>query len=64
MVQLGNIELNGLVYNAAGPRCITEQELIDIDNSNSCAVLSKSCTLNSRIGNEEPRYWDNDILSI
>ena len=33
MVQLGNIELNGLVYNAAGPRCITEQELIDIDNS-------------------------------
>tara|TARA_B100001093_G_scaffold478951_1_gene507556 strand:- start:1639 stop:2478 length:840 start_codon:yes stop_codon:yes gene_type:complete len=64
MVKLGNIELNGLVYNAAGPRCITEEELIDIDNSNSCAVLSKSCTLYNRIGNEQPRYWDNDILSI
>ena len=37
MVKLGNIELNGLVYNAAGPRCITEEELIDIDNSTGLA---------------------------
>ena len=64
MVKIGNTELNNIIYNAAGPLCITENELIDIYNSDSGAVLSKSCTLLEREGNEKPRYWDNDILSI
>ena len=52
MVKIGNTELNNIIYNAAGPLCITENELIDIYNSDSGAVLSKSCTLLEREGKQ------------
>lgn len=51
------------VYNASGCLCTTKKELDDLNNSNSSAILTKSCTLNSRLGNSHPKYWDNGIIS-
>lgn len=61
---IGKLELNSLIFNASGPRCISGIQLSDIDNSSSGAVVSKTCTLEKRNGNNGVRYWDNDRLSI
>ena len=61
---IGKIKLNTCIYNASGVNCITKKDLIELAYSNAGAVLSKSCTLESREGNPKPRYYDNDILSI
>lgn len=53
---VGNYELQNCIYNASGPRCTTDTELLDLLCSESGAVVTKSCTLNSRDGNPEPRY--------
>ena len=56
--------LESCIYNASGPLCTTEAELIDLANSESSAILTKSPTLESRIGNLGRRYYENDISSI
>lgn len=56
--------LDSCIYNASGPRCTTLKELIKIDKSESCIVLSKSSTLKVRDGNPEPRYYDHELGSI
>jgi len=56
---VGGIELNCCVYNAAGPRTISSEDLIEIGKSHSGAILSKSATLLSREGNEMPRSISN-----
>ena len=55
---------NKIIFNASGPLCTTEEELLSIENSNSGIVLSKSATLEKREGNPKPRYFDNDLGSI
>lgn len=62
--KLGKIQLNGCVANASGPKCTTSEELINLDNSESTYVLTKSSTLHSREGNPKPRYYDNVLGSI
>ena len=59
-------ELSHCIYNASGVYCCSENDLnlLNNYNVNVGAVLSKSCTLQSRVGNPEPRYWDCDELSI
>lgn len=52
------------VFNAAGPLDVTLEELRAIADSASAAVVMKSCTLEPRDGNEEPRYRDLDLGSI
>jgi len=59
-----HINLDSCIYNASGPLCTTNDELIDLNNSESCCVLTKSTTLKKRIGNELPRYYDNEYGSI
>lgn len=44
------------VYNASGPRCTTLAELRILGRSASAAILTKSCTIDSREGNPLPRY--------
>lgn len=45
------------IYNASGVWCTTSEELKQVyDSEWSGAVVTKSCTLNSREGNPEPRY--------
>ena len=56
--------LESCIYNASGPLCTTEAELSDLANSESSAILTKSCTLEPRIGNLGRRYYENDISSI
>lgn len=53
---IGGIKLLGYIYNAAGPKDATYEELVPIANSAAAAVTMKSCTLEPRAGNAEPRY--------
>lgn len=63
---MNNLNLNSsnIIYNASGPRCTTCEELKEIDNSNSCFILTKSATLEFREGNPKPRYFDHKLGSI
>lgn len=53
---LGGIKLSGYIFNAAGPKDATYEELVPIAQSASAAITMKSCTLEPRDGNPEPRY--------
>ena len=61
---MDNLKIDSVVFNASGPRCTSFEELEKIDKSGSRIVLSKSATLESREGNEKPRYYDNYMGSI
>ena len=61
---IGNLKLNNCIYNASGPLCTSLSELINLNNSSAPCILTKSCTLENRVGNPEPRYYDNHLGSI
>lgn len=63
-VKIGYCVLENPIMNASGPKCTNKDELFDLLYSDSCAVVSKSCTREPRNGNECPRYYDNQFLSI
>lgn len=50
--------------NASGVHCMTTTELVELEQSNAGAFITKSCTLNERAGNPEPRYFDVPFGSI
>lgn len=52
------------VYNAAGCRCTTATDLDELNQSMADAILTKSCTLDPRVGNPNPKYYDNGTNSI
>lgn len=59
------IKLEKCVFNASGPRCTSLEDLVKLNNCKSTgAVLTKSCTLEPREGNPEPRYYGFDGFSI
>lgn len=62
--EIAGVPLKIPIYNASGPRCTTLEELFLLDNSNSAAILTKSTTLSSRVGNKMPRYWSDGSDSI
>jgi|694.fasta_scaffold00594_58 dihydroorotate dehydrogenase (fumarate) len=51
-------------YNAAGVHCTSYNELLELDQSCSGAVLSKTCTLDKLDGNVHPRYYLDNNISI
>ncbi len=53
---LANTSFNGLLFNASGPLCITQEDLESIGNSKSAAINIKSITVEPRAGNQEP-FW-------
>ena len=53
-----------MIYNASGVNCKEYIELQELFESNSSKVLTKSCTINSRKGNDSPRYYDHELGSI
>lgn len=61
---LAGVPLSSCIFNAAGPRDVTLEELRVIAASASGATVMKSCTLEPREGNPEPRYCDLDLGSI
>ena len=63
-IKIKDLELEIPILNASGPRCTTEKDLLDLEDSLSGAVVSKSCTLEKREGNKGKRYWDCETLSI
>lgn len=62
--EIADVKLNNPVFNASGPTCASLEELRIIGNSNASAIMTKSCTLDPREGNPEPRYKDIEFGSI
>ena len=56
--QIAGVKLETCVFNASGPNDVTLDELELIAKSASSAITMKSCTLEPRKGNPEPRYYD------
>ncbi|WP_316399764.1 dihydroorotate oxidase [Enterococcus faecium] len=52
------------LMNASGVHCMTTQELDELAHSEAGAFITKSCTINERKGNPEPRYFDVPLRSI
>lgn len=61
---LANLPLPSYIFNAAGPKDVTWEELKVIGESTSGAITIKTCTIEPRQGNEEPRYADVPLGSI
>lgn len=55
---IGGVKLTTCIFNTSGPRDETLPLLKIIGASQSSAITMKSCTLEPRIGNPEPRYKD------
>lgn len=55
---IGGVKLATCIFNTSGPRDETLPLLKIIGRSKSSAITMKSCTLEPRIGNPEPRYAD------
>ena len=61
---INNIIFPNRVLNASGCKCTTKQDLLSLASSDSGGIVSKSCTMLYRDGNEHPRYYENKTLSI
>lgn len=55
---IAGVTLDTCIFNASGPGNDSLPLLQIIGSSKSSAIMMKSCTLESRIGNPEPRYAD------
>ncbi len=62
--KIAGIEFESCVCNASGPLDSTLEELEIIASSVSSAIVMKSCTIEPRKGNEEPRYVRLPLGSI
>lgn len=62
--KIAGVKLETCVFNASGPADVTLKELEIIAKSKSSAIMMKSCTLEPREGNPEPRYADLELGSI
>jgi dihydroorotate dehydrogenase (fumarate) len=62
--QIAGVDFGSYVFNAAGPKDVTFDELRIIAESHASGVVIKTCTLDPREGNEEPRYCDVPLGSI
>ena len=61
---IAGVKLESCVFSASGPADVTLRELEKIARSKSSAVTMKSCTLEPREGNPEPRYANLEYGSI
>ncbi|WP_185869312.1 dihydroorotate oxidase [Blattabacterium cuenoti] len=61
---INGIQLSSCIMNASGALCTTDQELSNLFDSSSGAVVTKSCTKNPREGNVKPRYFEWNVGSI
>ena len=62
--KLAGIHLENCLFNASGPLCTSSEQLHELGKSQAGAIMSKSCTLEYRSGNPEPRYVDTPWGSI
>lgn len=61
---IGGVDLETCIFNTSGPADVRLKELEVIAKSKSSAITMKSCTLEPREGNPEPRYADLEFGSI
>ena len=62
--KIAGVKFETCIFNTSGPADVTLEELEVIAKSKSSAITMKSCTLEPRIGNPEPRYADLEYGSI
>ena len=55
--KVGPLALRFCLYNAAGVMDTSKEQLMKVLDSEAGAVVSKSCTYYSRVGNPQPRYF-------
>ncbi|HZS12248.1 MAG TPA: dihydroorotate oxidase [Nitrospirales bacterium] len=55
-VTIAGVRFPSCIMNAAGARCVTAEELRALGASRSGAIVTKSMTIEARVGNPEPRY--------
>jgi dihydroorotate dehydrogenase (fumarate) len=61
---IADIPFKTCFSNASGVLCTTIDQLLQLDNDDTIgAIVTKSCTLKSRIGNPSPRYHGHSNLS-
>ena len=53
---IAGLPLDSCLMNASGVHCTREEELQDLLLADTAALVTKSCTLEFREGNPEPRY--------
>jgi len=61
---ISGINFDRCIMNASGPLDATLEELTDIATSSAGGIVMKSCTVEVREGNPEPRYIDVEWGSI
>jgi len=61
---ISGIHFDSCIMNASGPLDATLEELTDIAASGAGGIVMKSCTVEIREGNPEPRYIDVEWGSI
>jgi dihydroorotate dehydrogenase (fumarate) len=62
---IGKLNIKTCIYNASGPLCTDYNELETLmNNPHTGIVLTKSCTLDMKIGNDLPRYYETYNSSI
>jgi dihydroorotate dehydrogenase (fumarate) len=62
--KLANIFLKNAIFNSSGPLSISVDELVKIAHSQSSLITTKTCTIEERNGNIQPRYVDLPLGSI
>ena len=63
-MKICNLNFSSYILNASGPKCTSLEELEKIGESDSAAIMFKSCTIKPRHGNPKPRYIDLPFGSI
>ncbi|MBU0586676.1 dihydroorotate oxidase, partial [Candidatus Micrarchaeota archaeon] len=64
-VELKGVKFKTCIMNGSGPKCGTLEELKQLGESESSAIVMKSATIEPREGNPEPRYFsDKKTFSI
>jgi dihydroorotate dehydrogenase (fumarate) len=54
---IAGVKFPSCFMNAAGALCVTAEELRALGTSKAGAIVTKSMTVESRLGNPEPRYY-------
>lgn len=63
-ITIDGVEFKNRLLNASGCVCTSGEDLNMLNLSSSAGIVTKSCTLKYREGNNMPRYYDTDALSI
>ncbi|MGT2907542.1 dihydroorotate oxidase [Streptococcus dentiloxodontae] len=62
--KIGNFTFDNCLMNAAGVYCMTKDELAEVEASAAGSFVTKTGTLEPRLGNPEPRYVNVPLGSI